>query len=108
MVQKENESKIMNIITDKIKKNKKSKIVSKRVVTYVHKCLNGSTNSILEKYFSRLNTRNNGHLVCLPKVKLELARSSLFFQGIIALNELPINLRKAKDILKFKSLLKQW
>ena len=32
----------------------------------------------------------------------------VLFQGALAFNKLPINLRKKKDILKFKSLLKQW
>ena len=109
---KELEHRAQKIIGMNVKIPSSSKIVSKRVVTYVHKCLNGSTNSIFENYFtlqsSRINTRNNGHLVRLSRVKLEVARSSFFFQGAIAFNELPINLRKEKDILKFKSLLKQW
>ena len=88
-----------------------NEIKMKRVVTYVHRCINGITNSHFEKYFqvqnSRINTRNNGHMIKIPKVKLEAARSSFYFQGAVAFNKIPREVRMEKDLTKFKSLLKK-
>jgi hypothetical protein len=88
-----------------------NKINTKRVVTYAHRCIHGITNSHFQNYFevqkSQIHTRNNGHMIRLPKVKLEAARSSFYFQGAAAFNKLPKEIRKEKDISKFKSLLKK-
>ena len=88
-----------------------NKINTKRVVTYAHRCIHGITNSHFKNYFevqkSNINTRNNGHMIRLQKVKIEAARSSFYFQGAVAFNKLPRELRMEKDIAKFKSLLKK-
>ena len=45
-------------------------------------------------------------MIRVPKVKLEVASSSFYFQGAIIYNNLPREIRMEKNYLKFKSLLK--
>ena len=56
----------------------------RRIVTYVHQRLTNNVCKNFENYFevikSKINTRNNGTLIQLPKVKLEVTRKSFFFQ----------------------------
>jgi len=84
----------------------------RRIVTFVHRCTFGTNiNSYFENYFevqsSRYNTRNNGCTIRLPRVKLEAARSSCYFQGAVAFNSLPYDVRSEKNFSKFKSFLKK-
>ena len=46
-------------------------------------------------------------MVKIPKVKLEAALSSFYFQGAVASNKISREVRMEKDITKFKSLLKK-
>ena len=85
------ENKVQNI------ENRAQKIIGKplpysmknfqkrRIATYVHQCLTNNVCKNFENYFevieSKINTRNNGTLIRLPKVKLEVTRKSFFFQG---------------------------
>ena len=65
----------------------------KRVVAFVHRCINGKAIKNFENYFevleSKISTRNNGKMTRIPKVKLDAARSSFYFQGALAFNNLP-------------------
>ena len=62
-----------------------------------------------ENYFevieSKINTRNNGTLIRLPKVKLEVTRKSFFFQGGYEYNTLPREIRSEKNIKILKQKL---
>ena len=57
----------------------------RRIATYVHQCLTNNVSKNFENYFevieNKINTRNSGTLVRLPKVKLEVTRKSSFFPG---------------------------
>ena len=83
------ENKVQNI------KNHAQKIIGKplpysmknfqkrHIATYVHQCLINNVCKTFENYFevvkSTINTRNNGTLIRLPKVKLEVTRKLFFF-----------------------------
>ena len=87
-------------------------IKRKRCCVYVHKCLKGDVCANFKGYFkpllSNINTRNNGLLVRLPKMKLEVARRSFYFQGGKCYNELPLELRNTDNINSFKNLLNEF
>jgi len=106
------ERRAQKIIGKDISLTSSHEIQTKRIVTFVYRCIHGIVNSHFENYFevqsSRFNTRNNGHMIRLPKVKLEAARSSFYFQGATAFNNLPSNIRMETDFLKFKRLLKNY
>ena len=57
----------------------------RRIATYVHQCLTNNVCKNFENYFevteSKINTRNSGTLIRLPKVKVEVTRKSFSFQG---------------------------
>ena len=67
---------------------------------FVHRCLYGNTCDVLENYFhlkkTRMATQNNGSMVDIPRIRLEIARASFYFQGASIFNKLPIELRKEK------------
>ena len=89
---KELENRAQKTVGMNVKLPSSSKVVFKREINFVQKFLNGSTN--FENYFSlqnsRINTRNNGYSVRLPRVKLEVTRSSLFFKGPEHLMSFPL------------------
>ena len=84
-------------------------IYKKRLCTYVYKCLNGEVCENFIDYFDCINnpvqTRNNGFLVRLPKVRTESAKKGFYFVGAKTFNELPTNIRKAKNLKEFKYLI---
>ena len=102
------ENKVQNI------ENRAQKIIGKplpysmknfqkrRIATYVHQCLTNNVCKNFENYFevieSKINTRNNGTLIRLPKVKLEVTRKSFFFQGGYEYNTLSREFRSEKKI----------
>ena len=51
------------------------------------------------------NTRCNGTKLDIPKIKLEAARKSTYYQGAIVFNELPENTRKETNYRTFKKQL---
>ena len=85
------ENKVQNI------ENRAEKIIGKplpysmnnfekrRIGTYVHQCLTNNVSKNFENCFqiieSKMNTRNDGTLLRLPKAKLEVTHKSFFFQG---------------------------
>ena len=83
-----------------------------RVCSFVHQCLYGNTCDVFENYFhlkkTRMATRNNGSMVDIPQIRLEVARASFYFQGASIFNKLPIELRKEKCYSKFMKSLKEF
>ena len=86
-------------------------IFKKQCCTYVFRILNSDVCDNFKNYFqtivSQHETRNNGRLVRLPKVRLEAARKAFFFNGGRIFNKLPINIRNSNDLKSFKLLLKK-
>ena len=83
------------------------------IASFVHRCLlNKNVCQNFENYFSLRNTsirtRNSDIMVDLPRVKLEIARKSFYFQGASIYNELPRKIRLEKNFTKFKSLFKSF
>ena len=77
---------------------------------YVHKCLhNEDICSEFKEYYTiqktTANTRCNGTKLDIPKIKLEAARKSTYYQGAIVVNELPENTRKETNYRAFKKQL---
>ena len=81
------------------------------IASFVHRCVQKDVCQTFEKYFklrstNSIKTRNSNIMVELPRVKLEVARKSFYFQGANLYNELPREIRLEKSFTKFKSLLK--
>ena len=78
----------------------------RRIAIYVHQCLINNVYKNFENYFevieSKINTRNNGTLIRLPNMKLEVTRKSFFFQGGYEYNTLPREIRSEKNHKHFK------
>ena len=63
-------------------------INKKRLCIFVHKCLHGNEfDEHFKDYFkfkkTTVTTRDNGTKIIVPRIKLEVARKSAFFQGAI-------------------------
>ena len=83
-------------------------ISKRRICMFVHDVITGAVGELFTDYFelrkTRVNTRNNGNMVVLPKVKLEYGRRSVRYLGAKIFNELPLELRRKcldKDFKKF-------
>ena len=100
-----NENRVKNIVRSK---NITSMAFSqkKRIVKMVHKIIYENDCHNFENYFKiidgNIQTRNHKKLVRLPKVKLQIARKSFYFQGGLEFNKLPIEIRAEKNHKKFK------
>ena len=84
----------------------------KHLCTFVHKCLHSEgVFKEFKDYFkvgrTNANTRHNGTNIEIPKIKLETARKSTYYQGATIFNELPTNLREETDFRIFKKVLHQ-
>ena len=72
----------------------KSKIINKkRLCLFIHKCLHTDQfNDHFSDYFTLKNTnvgtRDNGTRLVMPRIKLEIARKSAFYQGAMLFNSL--------------------
>ena len=55
-----------------------------------------------------INTRGNKSLLCLPKVKTEMFRKSVHYQGATIYNQLPPELRVEKSIVVFKNKFRDY
>ena len=90
---------------------RRENIIKKRMCAYVHRCLhkNNVCNSF-ENYFqiktTQVNTRSNGTMLSIPKVKLNVSRSSFYFQGTVVFNDLPKYIRTEKNFTTFKTKLR--
>jgi len=87
-------------------------IKKKKLCTFVHKCIHSNdVSSLFKDYYvmrnTNVNTRNNGSQLEIPKIKLEIARKSTFYQGTILFNNLPRGIRQENNFLIFKNKLNQ-
>ena len=78
------ESRAEKIIGKQVQRNEM--IALKRICTHVHKCLHSNNvGAIFDSYFtiknSNVNTRNNGTMINIPRINLEAARASFYYQG---------------------------
>jgi hypothetical protein len=84
--------------------------IEKRSCLLVKKCLVGKTCETFLDYFvmnkHQRFTRNNGHMVVQPPVKLEFARAGFYSIGPCLFNSLPIEIRKCQTYYDFKLLCK--
>ena len=48
-------------------------------------------NDYFTRSIHRKSTRDAGHILFIPKVKLEFAKSGFYFQGVQIFNSLPID-----------------
>ena len=89
-----------------------SSIHRKRCCTYVYKCLQHEVCENFIGYFevvsSKIGTRNQGLLIRVPKVKLEVARKGFFFMGGKYFNDLPHDIRNAVSLKVFKHRLHKY
>ena len=117
---------IPNYVENKVDtiKNRAQKIIGKPLIysmknfqrrgiaKYVHQCLTNNVCKNFENYFevieSKINTRNNGALIRLRKVKLEVTRKSFSFQGGYEYNTLPHEIRSEKNHKNSKAKIKKF
>ena len=87
-------------------------LLKKRVCFFVHDVINEKIRPPLNEFYelkvSKVNTRNNGYMVKLPKTKLEYGRLSLKFLGAKIFNDLPLGIRKQCFDKSPKSSLKSY
>jgi len=80
----------------------------------VHKCLHNKNKvcDAFKSYFtikhSNANTRDNDTMLIIPKIKLEAARASFYYQGAILFNKLPKPIRIDNDLNSFKKNVKDF
>ena len=53
----------------------------------------------------RYETRNNEHLLRIPRVRREAGRKLSHFVGASVFNQLPLQTRKEESFMKFKNML---
>ena len=87
-------------------------LLKKRVCFFVHDVINEKIRPPLDEFYelkvSKVNTRNNGYMVKLPKTKLEYGRLSLKFMGAKIFNDLPLGIGKQCFDKSSKSSLKSY
>ena len=87
-------------------------LMKKNCCLIVRKCLENLCCDAFNIYFDinshSKNTRNNNHMVKLPRVKLEVAKASFYFMGAKLYNELPPDIRKAENFTIFKKLVNEY
>ena len=75
----------------------------------VKKCLNGEVCEIFDNFFEirthEKSTRNNGFLLQVPKVRLQLTKSCFRLKGVKFYNSLPVKHRQAACTGDFRNLL---
>lgn len=83
--------------------------IKKHSVILVKKCLNGEVCENFETFFTirnhKVNTRNNGLMLQVPKVRLQLAKFGFRSMGVKFYNELPIEHRQAESSTTFRKLV---
>eukprot|EP00794_Sanderia_malayensis_P009394 gene9394-10381_t len=86
--------------------------IKKEALLIVKRSLENEVCTNFEDYFQirehQVVTRNKGHLLALPKVKLELGKQSFKYSGAKIFNELPLSVRKATTTSAFDKLLKEF
>ena len=80
--------------------------MKKHAVLLVKKCLGGQLCENFQDFFTvrahEQNTRNNGFMLEVPKVKLQVAKSSFRLMGVKIYKDLPIQSRQIDSLLIFK------
>ena len=76
----------------------------------VRKCVDKNVCYNFLEYFKTVNhdrtTRNNHHMIQIPKVRLNVAKNGFFYMGALTYNKLPLSARKERSFVKFKDFLK--
>ena len=76
-------------------------------ILLVKKCLNGMVCDEFKEYFKikthSKTTRNNGYMLCIPKVKLQFAKSGFFSMGVKIYNSLPVEIRQTDCLIDFRN-----
>ena len=71
------------------------------------KCINNMTCDSFKSYLSlnyhEKTTKNNEKLIRVPKIRLEAARKSFYFQSASKYNKLPVDIRDTDSIVIFKN-----
>ena len=87
-------------------------LVKRNACNIVHKSIYGLAYWNFHNYFEKLNhgknTRNNKSLLRLPKIKLEVGRSSFSYMGARLFNDLPLNIRKLDTHQQFKREIREY
>ena len=87
-------------------------VINREACSLVRKCLEKNVCSNYLNYFTinkhSRNTRNSGILLKLPRVKLEIGRSSFMFAGAKLYNDLPIEIRNLEDSNVFIHKIKRY
>ena len=84
--------------------------MKKIVCSLVRKCIYGDVCDNFKEYFAinnhSMRTRNQKHLLKLPKVRLEFARNSFYYTGAKLYNDLSIKIRdSSKNERMFKAFI---
>ena len=78
----------------------------KRISVEIFKSVGGISTELLKNIFTTFdhdkNTRGNGSILVLPKVRCESGRKTCAFQGASIYNNIPSDVRDEKDALNFK------
>jgi len=87
-------------------------LINREAYCLVKKCLLGNVCVNFNDYFvvnqHRQNTRNGGFLLKIPKVRLELGKTTFKFSGTKLYNDLPLRLRKIENYNIFCNEIKQF
>ena len=83
---------------------------SRRACLVVRKCTDNVVCSPMKNYFKlnehAVRTRNQGILVRIPKIKLELGKKAFFFSGAKLHNTLSVDIRSTTNFMSFSNKLK--
>ena len=50
-----------------------------------------------------VNTKNSGFLLKVPKMRLDLGKTSFFYAGTKLYNDLPLGIRKSQSVTAFRN-----
>ena len=77
----------------------------------VRKCLDRQLCENFQNFFTvrvhEQNTANNGFMLEVPKVRLQVAKSSFRSMGVRVYNDLAIQIRQTSSLLVFKEQIKK-
>ena len=86
--------------------------IKRHAAMLVKKCLNNELCNNFEGFFEirhhQRSTRNNGFLLQVPKVKLQLAKSGFRSMGVKIYNDLPIEYRQVDSLFTFGKLVTEY
>ena len=78
----------------------------------VKKCLDGKVCELFRDYFTLHHheklTRNNTHLLKIPRVKLEISKCGFYWMGVKLFNSLPLEIRKIESFSQFGCLVRNF